>query len=185
VGLDDGAAQRGQLAELRADGLSRDGLPSSRRQEGNSMALVLLGDTRCVVCDLPIDDSGDLVSFPPFVLSNIDPLSPFSDAAIHHHCVSTSLRAADAVRWSNAFLESNRPNNRVCAACGEVIRDWRDHLGFGFLTADESDPLNEFNFTHLHQSHVHEWTSSKDVVGNSYGTGVSLIESSQGQQWTP
>jgi hypothetical protein len=128
------------------------------------VALTIRGLSRCAICGQIIRADEDLVSLPAFVPNDRDRLSRFSDAAVHARCVVTCPDAQEALRWSEIFLDINRPAQRRRRACGGLIADWRDHLGFGLITSDLQNSLSEYNFVQLHRSHVHEWPDVARVV---------------------
>lgn len=128
------------------------------------MALIIRGQSRCLLCGQILEADDELLSFPAFIVNDRDRLAKFNDAAIHGRCLLTCVDAQEAQRWANIFLDISRPAWRQCQACGEVIEDWRDHLGLGLITSDSKSPLKGLNFVQLHRSHVHEWPAAERTL---------------------
>jgi hypothetical protein len=65
-------------------------------QKAIKMALIILGKTPCPLCEQPIKETDELVSFPAFISNQLDPLFPFSDAAFHAACFHQHPLSAEA-----------------------------------------------------------------------------------------
>lgn len=50
------------------------------------MTIVILGKSRCTLCENSLEEKQDIVSFPAFVSNQRDPVWFFNDAAFHREC---------------------------------------------------------------------------------------------------
>ena len=85
------------------------------------MAFVFPGKTVCPICDTVIREEQAIVSFPPFVGNELDPLFLFHDAAFHEECIERHplhVLAREQVREMQAKLT---PKNCRCAVCTYAI----------------------------------------------------------------
>jgi hypothetical protein len=68
------------------------------------MALVLVGKSRCPICDDVIETQDQIVATTHFVADRDDPLWSFSDAAMHRECfVGWDMRQAFVKRYNEVF----------------------------------------------------------------------------------
>jgi hypothetical protein len=67
------------------------------------MALVLRGETPCVVCGRPLMVDDDIEGFPEFLKPN-HPLARFSDAAFHKSCFAKAPERAAVMEVYNRYL---------------------------------------------------------------------------------
>ncbi|MEQ8673914.1 MAG: hypothetical protein RLP44_12965 [Aggregatilineales bacterium] len=61
------------------------------------MALVILGATKCSICEKIIYDGDKYQKFAPFIANKDDPLRIFSDAACHDDCFYDHPLAKEAI----------------------------------------------------------------------------------------
>lgn len=128
------------------------------------MALVVLGESKCSLCGGLLEHADDIVSFPAFVVVETDPIYRFSDGAFHRACFDAHpLSELVASRFSE-WRQSTGPGRRICAVCGEEITDPDDYLLIEHISPDTDSPLHQFNYTHLHRSHVCEWEDRQLLV---------------------
>jgi hypothetical protein len=121
------------------------------------MALVIVGESRCMICNRLLEDEHQVTSLPAFVSNRRDPLFRFNDAAFHRSCFSADPLAGAAAERSANVTRFGGPGYRRCVVCGEEVSDPDDHFGVGFLTDDRTSPVFEFNYLHLHRSHFAQW----------------------------
>lgn len=127
------------------------------------MALVILGQSECVLCRQTINDDSDFIGMPAFAFDSSDEHFLFNDAAVHRTCFERYPRRAALERRVAEAIENTRPSARRCVVCGEVVTDPDDHLRVPRLTNDE-DPGARFNNLHFHKSHVSRWRELADLI---------------------
>jgi predicted nucleic acid-binding Zn ribbon protein len=121
------------------------------------MALLIRGTTTCPICGKVIEEGEDASLFPHFVLNEKDELYQFSDGAFHSACLEHHpLRNALAATYK-AYRAQTGPGHRRCAVCGMEIDNPDEYFGMAYLADPSRDELGDFNFTHLHKSHIGRW----------------------------
>ena len=121
------------------------------------MSIVILGKTLCVVCNEPLLDGQSIESLPAFAWNESDVLFRFSDASVHVDCLDGDSRGAQVRAAVAELLETTGPGRRKCTVCDAEVQDPDDYLLLPRLTGDRDHPAYQFNYTHLHKSHVGEW----------------------------
>src|SRR5262245_11452214 len=116
---------------------------------------MVAGKTSCAICGKAIERGDDeAVLFPHFVLNEKYLLHALSDAACHAACANADPRGQAMLAAADAHASNTGPGKRTCAACGGEILDPDDYLLIAYLGDPSADPLGNFNYTHLHTSHV-------------------------------
>ncbi len=128
------------------------------------MALILVGKSTCFLCDNVITEDTPYRGFPHFVPNRNDELFVFSDSPVHIDCVNVAPNGEKANRYANEFVKFTRPENRKCVVTGELITKYEDHVIIGYLTSDETSPLHQFNFTHIHRNNLAQWESRLQLL---------------------
>ena len=128
------------------------------------MALLIRGKTLCPICRLPIGEEDDIVLFPAFVDNELDPFYMFSDAAFHARCFHEHPYSEQALERLSSVENARRPDQRICLVCDQQVTDPADYIGWGFLTDDPAEPASNYNFVHLHQTHVCFWGARRRVL---------------------
>lgn len=128
------------------------------------MAILVRGKTECPICGEVIQDGDDVALFPHFVLNEADPLYPLSDAACHMLCVESDPLGSAMLAASEQCLAETGPGKRICVVCCEEVRAPDDYLLIGYLADPSDDPLGNFNYTHLHKSHIRHWKHADDFL---------------------
>lgn len=121
------------------------------------MALILVGKSECFLCNKVITGDTPYGGFPHFVPNRNDELFPFSDSPVHIDCVEAAPNGMKASYYADEFVKFTRPENRKCVVTGELITRHEDHIIIGYLTSDETLPLHQFNFTHIHRNNLAQW----------------------------
>lgn len=111
----------------------------------------------CNLCGLPINAAADAAMFSPFVSDRADPLFVFSDSVAHAVCLERHPLSADATHWHAEAVRNRTTAMKVCEVCGKSIQDPDDYFGTGLLSRSVDSPLFEYNFAHVHQSHLDQW----------------------------
>lgn len=75
--------------------------------------------------------SRGILTFAPFVADRSDPLFVFSDATVHSACFTRHPLSEQAKKWHDEAARHKQANERVCAACSELILDPDDYSGRG------------------------------------------------------
>jgi predicted nucleic acid-binding Zn ribbon protein len=124
------------------------------------MAILMRGTTTCQICGKVIEEGEDAMLFPHFVMNECDELYPFSDSACHSACLRNLPLGGALGAASEAYLSRTGPGRRRCVVCGNETLDPDDYLLIGYLGAPAEGPLQDFNFTHLHKSHIPSWAEA-------------------------
>jgi hypothetical protein len=121
------------------------------------MAIVILGKTVCPICSRAIEDGQQVVSFPPIVTNELDPLFVFHDSALHEECFRHHTLAEAATRRLEEMREKTAPFNRRCSVCTRLILEPDDYFTFGHLVTAEDHALWPYNFAQFHRSCLPVW----------------------------
>jgi hypothetical protein len=147
------------------------------------MAILLRGKTECRICGDVIKDGDEVILFPHVVLNEADPLYSLSDAACHRRCVESDVLGARMMGLSTQFQANSGPGKRTCAVCGSQVGTPDDYLFIGYLGDGSDEPLGQFNYTHLHKSHISTWKEAgrflslaKDAIASGKWQGSALAE---------
>ena len=120
------------------------------------MAILIRGATKCSICNKVMQEGDEVVSFPPFIPNELDPLYFFHDAAFHADCFH-SHRLAGLAQKRYRELEERALPPYIDTISGEIVDDPDDHFTFGHLTDNKSNPLYIYNYAHLSRSHLPSW----------------------------
>jgi hypothetical protein len=121
------------------------------------MAIVVLGKTLCPICNRVIDDEKQVISFPPIVTNEMDPLFLFHDSAFHEECFRRHPLATAATIRVEEMHEKTAPANRRCQVCMRLIVDPDDYFTLGHLVTAVNHPLWPYNYAQFHRSCLHDW----------------------------
>jgi hypothetical protein len=128
------------------------------------MSLLLLGKTKCSICEKTINKEDIYYGFPHFVANILDPLHFFSDRCFHLACLENSIHGEIAMQYAELGNLKIKPENRKCIVTGELITRQKDHILIGYLTSDESSYLHRFNFTHINVLNLTLWNEREHVI---------------------
>ena len=121
------------------------------------MAILIFGKSKCSICGAVIQDGQEIVSFPPFVGNELDPLYLFHDTAFHEECFRRHPLAETASLLIREMQVKTAPNNRRCAVCTQAISDPDDYFTLGHLVSDKDHALYPFNYAQFHSSCLPQW----------------------------
>lgn len=121
------------------------------------MAIIIKGSSVCPLCGQIIKESDEIISFPPFISDELDPLSEFSDTGFHSGCFRQHPLSENAEKCYRDILEQTRYDRRDCVVCGHKITDPDDYFTLGYLTSDPKHPLHRYNHIQFHRSCMTEW----------------------------
>lgn len=114
------------------------------------MAIVILGKTRCAVCNKPILKGDEFVSFPAFVGNKLNPLSIYSDAAVHTSCIENDELGQLSLNVVSQL--DNLFQTKQCCICNQTIAQPKDYFFFGYLTHNRNSPVYRVQFSHVSSS---------------------------------
>lgn len=116
------------------------------------MALLTRKST-CKICGELLGDRATraIVAFGHFIGNRLDPLYPFTDAAVHADCLERDPRHDAALACQEALLR----RECVCHACKQVIAGERIYTGF--VVGLPNHPLWRYNFLSFHPEHFDGW----------------------------
>ena len=124
------------------------------------MALFVSG-MKCPICGKPMSPK-DIVSFPPFVANELDPLWIFNDRSLHESCFRSHPLSDQANARLNRVEGSTGPGRRRCEVCNQQVTDPDNFLPLGFLS--ESPPLSAFNLLTFHRTCFAHWPRSRELA---------------------
>jgi hypothetical protein len=122
------------------------------------MAIVIVGQTPCLLCGTLLAQGQRTVQFPPFVANEADPIWKFSDAAMHEECFRGDPLAAAAESRYRELRERGDPAKSRCHVCGNRITNPGGFFPFGYLTGDVSHRLYRLNYAVFHRSCLPRWS---------------------------
>jgi hypothetical protein len=118
----------------------------------------------CKLCGNPITRAEDWRGFPPFVTNEADRLYEFSDSNLHIECFQRHPLAREAEHRLSLVRESSLLENRRSYISGKAITDHDDYIPMGYITANKSDPLYEFNLKHFSKSELKTWPKTTWLI---------------------
>ena len=121
------------------------------------MAIIITGKSKCPICNEVMNESDEIVLFPPFVQNVNDPFYIFNDAGVHLTCLRDHKLGKQAIEYRNIVIEKTRPENRICDIGGNVITKPDDYLFIDLLTSDLSEELSKFNFMTIDKNNLSQW----------------------------
>ena len=122
------------------------------------MSILILGKSCCKLCGNVLYRNEESISFPAFVINQVDPVAYYSDENFHSDCLNKISEAQEARALAQEFINRIKPTSRICAISGNLITDPNDHLFIELLTSDKNSPLYRFNYLHLCRSQLKNWT---------------------------
>ncbi len=125
------------------------------------MAILIRGASQCQICHRIIQINDEVISFPPFIPNELDPLYLFHDANFHHDCFRNHPLVNAATQRYEELKERNQI--RIDAITKVIITDPDDYFTLGHLTDDETDPLYPYNYLHLRRSMLSSWADLEKV----------------------
>jgi len=125
------------------------------------VALLIRGASSCPICNQVIQVHDDVISFPPFIPNEFDPLYLFHDANFHRDCF-LNHPFANAATKRYEELETHH-QTRIDVITNTPITDPDDYFMLGHLTDDATDPLYRYNYLHLRRSKLSNWTDLEKV----------------------
>lgn len=140
------------------------------------MSILILGTTRCRICNLEIESENEAYSFPAFVINVNDPLYCFSDASFHLRCLENTKEGQIAVKYANLFMESIKPLNRICIIGGNLITKYENHIFIDYLTSDINEYLHKMNFSHIDKMNLPNWKNREEFI-------LELVNLKDGGEW--
>jgi hypothetical protein len=129
-----------------------------------SMAILLRGKTQCQICGEVIFDENDVILFPHFILNENDRLFSLSDSACHSCCVRANDLGLEILDEARIYFLNVGPEKRRCLVCKSEIIDPDNYLLIGRLGGSSIGELTEFNYTHLHKSHIKDWAKVDEFL---------------------
>lgn len=121
------------------------------------MATILRGKSICGLCHQVITEGQEIVSLPAFVYYQHDPAAEFNDAVFHKSCFSQLPVVNYLLQRIAEFYDKTSPTHRFCEVCRQKILSPDDYIDFGYLIADEDNPLYQYNYAQFHRSHLSQW----------------------------
>lgn len=138
------------------------------------MAILILGKTKCPICNRILHGNQKIVSFPPFVGNELDPLHLFHDSAFHEECFRQHPLAETATLLLLEMRAKTAPTDRRCAVCLKPINEPDDYFSLGHLVSDRNHALFPFNYAQFHRSCLPIWPQRAyvgDLLGNLQESG--------------
>lgn len=126
------------------------------------MALLVRGRTHCPLCGRIIAAGDPVVSFPPLISNQLDPLFMFNDASFHRWCFDQHPLKAKIENVYQGYLSLCGPGKYKCIVCGEKIMNPDDYVCLGYFTNDPTHPLHRFNYMQFHRFCIAKWSDVAD-----------------------
>ena len=123
------------------------------------MAIVILSQTICPICNTVLNDGDDIIGFSAFVPNTKDPLFFFNDSAFHKACLARHPLGAKATSLANKA--SSR--NRTCLVSGTTITEPEHYFSTGLLSSDENSSLYPFNFITIDKRNIKLWNEREKL----------------------
>lgn len=121
------------------------------------MAMLLEDQSICPICGKVLNNNERNFSFPAFISNTKDDLYQFNDSSFHIDCLNDHPSGDKAIRLANQFIFKIRPENRVCAVGGNVIKSYEDYIFIDLLTSNDQDELFQYNLTTLDRKNLPNW----------------------------
>lgn len=121
------------------------------------MAIIFRGKSQCPICNEIMNESDEIVLFPPFIQNVNDPFYIFNDAGIHESCLLKSKLGKQALEYREIMFEKIKPINRICDIGGNLITKPDDYLFINLLTSNPSEGLSKFNFMTIDKNNLPKW----------------------------
>lgn len=121
------------------------------------MAILIIGQSTCQICGKVISKNDKWISFPAFVINQLDPVFYYSDSNFHEDCMANHKNSAQAIKLSTFFLQQVKPERRICFISGEPITKMEDHVFIEMLSSNYDSELFSFNFLHFKKSNILSW----------------------------
>src|ERR1043165_2395557 len=125
---------------------------------------ILIDGMPCGICGRAMSAREELVSFPPFVANEADPLFPFSDGVFHNDCFDAHPLSRVTRARLMEMQSHTDPKSRRCVVCQRLITDPDDFVSVGHLTDDTPSWLHALNYSCLHRSCIPLWSERTAVV---------------------
>ena len=126
------------------------------------MAIVILGKTRCPLCEKVLEPGQEVVGFPPIFANRREAISVLSDAAVHRACLMES-RFADRAMSALADERAHRATPRVCAICGLRIVRPEQLFAIGPMT-QYGEPLARYDWFQAHRACLKDWPAVRELA---------------------
>jgi hypothetical protein len=127
------------------------------------MAIVVLGQTKCCLCNELLLDGEEIVSLPPLFYNQRDPAWRLNDSGVHHACL-IRVGLADRAMGKLAEVEARAKSPKICVVCGEVITDPGEYFSTGPLSDGPDDPLEAISWVEAHLTHLDQWDGTPEMV---------------------
>jgi hypothetical protein len=121
------------------------------------MSIALLNQSTCPLCGNTIKDDQHIYMFPPFVQNTKDTLYQFSDSSVHLDCLTQNSLGERAIQFSENYILSTRPENRICVVDKKIIDNYEDYFFTNLLTSDQNDELYNYNFLTINKKNIKKW----------------------------
>lgn len=128
------------------------------------MSLIIIGQSRCSICQQVINEAEKYYQFPAFVDNSSDPMNKYNDANCHLKCLNNEEQGYQATRLAEKFVEGLKPENRRCFIKGTIISNADSDLYFGLLSSDKNNRAWVYNFTHFDRGNLIFWPNLKNLL---------------------
>ncbi|PWV55755.1 hypothetical protein [Chitinophaga sp. S165] len=127
------------------------------------MAILIEGQSECVICKCKLQEFEDIIMFPPLISNINDRIYPFSDSGVHKKCLTRHPLAADVIHYREQYDQFN--NKRpIIDVEGNIIENPREIISWGLLTSDPSEELHRYNFLTLNRKRIANWTERENFL---------------------
>lgn len=125
---------------------------------------IFLEGAVCKICQKPMFAHQKIVSFPPFVSNELDPIWLFNDRSFHSECVDNHAygqAAQDRLKQAQKLRDDWPPR---CFVCNQTITNPDEYFTFGHITDDISDELYSYNYLQCHTGCIRKWPEVRRIL---------------------
>lgn len=128
------------------------------------MALVILGSSKCCICNNIINENDNYRGFPAFISNTKDSLYKFNDAVLHKECLENDSLKDKLIKHLSLFENRLPPSEQTCIVDGLKMKDPMQQFNIGLLTSNEDDPLYKYNYIILNKHNINKWTALEEFI---------------------
>ncbi len=131
------------------------------------MAIIIRGKTVCKLCGNVIQEDQNVLSYPEFTYSDIDPLAVFSGGVFHQDCVIQHELKEKLFERFKKIEEGYF--SKICVISNEKlnlsnVHHPDNHIYLGHLVDDKSSPLFRYNYCHINKRYFEFWDEKSDFL---------------------
>lgn len=130
------------------------------------MALFLPG-MLCSLCEKPMNEDDNIISFPAMMENPADELYFAYDATFHRACLekhSSYRQLMDRLAIYHNAIDQPFEKRHECVSCHTVIVHYDEYMPLGFFTCDPANPLYVLNYRGCHKNCLQPGAFSPEMI---------------------